>query len=254
MPLYLWVLRCCLMLYLWMNFLGQKGQVCGFSPLWIFRCLYKELGSANSLWQISHFTIGFPFGPRRGFPNSSREMFAEAGDDLEDRPRPVLVLGLGLLLTTGAGAAQFCDNPEVKNWARILAKVSNSTGFAASCCCCKALMVFSMSEEARAEEFSCCCCCSCMRFSIRELRKSEDFEVEGIAKGEMAVEVEVAGVAEKSTGCGESTGEDELLEEAVWVLLSGSLDEVSGDWGSRTQIRFGFNSFAAFTLKKDFFL
>ena len=46
-----------------MNLRPQNRQVWGFSPLCIFRCLYKDDGSARHLPQISHFTNGRPFSP-----------------------------------------------------------------------------------------------------------------------------------------------------------------------------------------------
>lgn len=59
----LWVLMCCFMLYRWMNLLGQWGHLCGLSPLWIFLCLYKLLGSASFFPQTSQATAGLPLAP-----------------------------------------------------------------------------------------------------------------------------------------------------------------------------------------------
>ena len=49
-----------------MNRRPQNLHSCGFSPLCIFLCRYKELGSAKVLPQISHDTEGLPFGPKFG--------------------------------------------------------------------------------------------------------------------------------------------------------------------------------------------
>ena len=44
-----------------MNFRPQNLQLCGFSPLWIFLCLYRDEGSANTFPHSSQLTQGLPF-------------------------------------------------------------------------------------------------------------------------------------------------------------------------------------------------
>ena len=41
----------------------QCGHWCGLSPLWIFLCLYKLLGSASFFPHTSQATAGLPFAP-----------------------------------------------------------------------------------------------------------------------------------------------------------------------------------------------